>query len=174
MDAINKQSLWHSPTTDSRGRMLADFLSSPGLLSVSEKDGPTYSGPTGNSWIDITVSSIKLAHNIQNWRVSEEITLSDHNLILFSLRTQSHASHLNRTSSHPTRRFATQVGNWKLFQLKVLQLRQQWEDLINNYTTKEQLGTAITTIWDDLGEINKTCFPHSYRKPSTSHGGLQN
>jgi len=99
-----------------------------------------------------------LAHKIQNWTVSEEITLSDHNLILFSLRTQNYTSHLNRITSHPTRRFATQVGNWELFQLKVLQLRQ-WEDLINNSTTKEQLDTAITTIWDDLGEINKTCFP---------------
>ena len=105
--------------------MLADFLFSHGLLSINEKDGPTYSGPTGNSWIDITVSSIKLAHKIQNWRVSEEITLSDHNLTLFSLRTQNYASHLDRTPSHPTRRFATQVGNWKLFQLKVLQLRQK-------------------------------------------------
>jgi hypothetical protein len=98
-------------------------------------------------------------HKIQNWRVSEENTQSDHNFILFSLRTQNYALHLNRTTSHPTRRFATQVGNWKLFQLKVLQFRQQWEDLISNSTTKKQLDTAITTIWDDLGEINKTCFP---------------
>jgi hypothetical protein len=139
--------------------MLADFLSSHGLLSINEKDGPTYSGPTGESWIDITVSTSELAHKIQNWRVSEENKLSDHNLILFSLRTQNHASNLNRTTSHPTRRFATQAGNWKQFQLKVLQHRQQWVDIINNTTTKENLDTAITTIWDDLGEINKTCFP---------------
>jgi hypothetical protein len=101
LDANSKHSLWHSPTTDSRGRMLADFLSSHGLLSINEKDGPTYSGPTGESWIDIMVSTSELAHKIQNWRVSEENTLSDHNLILFSLRTQNHALNLNRTTSHP-------------------------------------------------------------------------
>ena len=47
------------------------------------------------------------------------------------------------------------------------------EDLINNATTKKQLDTAITKIWDDLGEIKHSSH-HSYRKPSTSHGGLQN
>jgi len=49
---------------------------------MNEKDGPTYSGPTGESWIDVTAVSIGVAHNILNWRVSEETTLSDHNLIL--------------------------------------------------------------------------------------------
>jgi hypothetical protein len=32
-------------------------------------------------------------------------------------------------------------------------------DLVNNSATKEQLDTAITTIWDDLGGISKRCFP---------------
>jgi hypothetical protein len=32
-------------------------------------------------------------------------------------------------------------------------------DLVNNSVTKEQLDTAITTIWGDLGGISKMCFP---------------
>jgi hypothetical protein len=93
MDANSKHSLWHSPTTDTRGRMLVDFLSLHGLNTVNEKDGPTYSGLTGDSWTDITVTSIDLAHKIQNWRVSEEYTPSDHNLILFNIITLNHKSH---------------------------------------------------------------------------------
>ena len=46
-----------------------------------------------------------------------------------------------------------------MFQQIVFQHSQQWVDLINNSTTKEQLDTAVTTIWDDLGGISKTCFP---------------
>jgi hypothetical protein len=72
LDANSKHNLWHSPTTDNRGRLLANFLSLHGLHSINKKDGPTYSGPTGDSWIDITVSTSELAHKIQNWRVSEE------------------------------------------------------------------------------------------------------
>jgi hypothetical protein len=100
-----------------------------------------------------------LAHKIQNRRVSEECTLSDHNLILFNLKTLHHKSHPKRTTNHPTRKFATQVGNWNQFQQIVSQSRQQWVDLVNNSAAKEQLDTAITTTWGDLGEISKRCFP---------------
>jgi hypothetical protein len=64
----------NSPTTDVRGRILVDFLSLHGLITANEKDSPTYSGPTGESWIDITVTTLNSAHRIQNWRVSEEST----------------------------------------------------------------------------------------------------
>ena len=159
MDANSKHRLWHSPRTDTRGRILADFLSLHGLIIINEKDGPTYSGPTGESWIDITAATIDVAHKIINWRVSEETTLSDHNLILFSLKTRSYNMHLNRRTGHLTRKYATQVGNWNLFQQRVLQHSHQWEDHINNARTKFQLDTAISTIWEDLGNICCTCFP---------------
>jgi hypothetical protein len=58
--------MWYSPVTDTRGRILEDFLTWQGLLTANEKDSPTYSGLTGVSWIDITVT-INLAHKIQNW-----------------------------------------------------------------------------------------------------------
>jgi hypothetical protein len=89
LDANCKHSMRYSPTTDTRGRMLVDFLLSHGLLTANMKDGPTYSGPTGVSWIDRTVMTINSAHKIRNWRVSEECTLSDHNLILFDVTTQA-------------------------------------------------------------------------------------
>ena len=97
LDANSKHGMWFSPTTDARGRNLVEFLSLNGLLTVNEKDGPTYSGPTGDSWIDITVTTINSAHSIQNWKVSEDVTLSDHNLIVFDLiwtnSTRNHTSH---------------------------------------------------------------------------------
>jgi hypothetical protein len=58
LDANSKHSTWYRPTTDTWGRMLVEFLSSHGLLTANVKDGPTYSGPTGVSWIDITVTTI--------------------------------------------------------------------------------------------------------------------
>ena len=62
-----------------RGSTIVEFLSSHGLLSINEKDGSTYSGPNGVSWIDITVTSINSAHRVQDWGVNEEETYSDHN-----------------------------------------------------------------------------------------------
>jgi len=118
MDANSKHRLWHSPKTDNRGRILA----SHGLFTINEKEGPTYSEPTGECWIDITAATIDLAHKILNWRVSEENTLSDHNVILFSSKTRSNDMHSKRTTSHLTGKYATQVENWNIFQ-RVLQHR---------------------------------------------------
>jgi len=44
LDANSKHSMWHSPSTDNRGRRLVNFLSTHGLLTANVKDGPTYSG----------------------------------------------------------------------------------------------------------------------------------
>ena len=74
------------------------------------------------------------------------------------MRTYNNTKHSNRKTSHPTRIFSTQVGNWRLFQQKVVQHRQ-WEYLVNNSSTKEQLDAAITTIWDDLEAINNSSHP---------------
>lgn len=129
------------------------------LITANEKSSPTYSGPTGESWIDITVTTINLSLIVQNWEVSDECTQSDHNLILFDLKIQRNNKNLKRMAGDFTRKFATQVGNWNLFELKVKQCSQQWRDWVNGATTKETLDKAITEIWSKLGEISKECFP---------------
>jgi hypothetical protein len=86
LDANSKHSIWYSPTIDTRGRILVDFLSVQGLITANEKDSPTHCGPTGESWIDVTVTTINSTLSVQNWEVSEECTQSDRNLILFDLR----------------------------------------------------------------------------------------
>ena len=159
LDANSKHSIWFSPTTDNRGKTLMDFLSLHGLITANEKDSPTYCGLTSESWIDITVTTIKSAQNVQNWRVSEECTQSDHNLTLFELSTQRHNKNLNRTTGEYTRKYATQVGNWNLFQTTVKNCSTQWRDWINSATTKEKLDNSITEIWNRLEEAGKDCFP---------------
>ena len=151
--------MWYSPTTDNRGRMLVDFLSTHALLTENVKDGPTYSGPTGVSWIDIRVTMINSAHRIHNWRVSEEWTLSDHELILFYLTTQAANRNLNCSACNSTRKFATQLGNRPLFYHGIQQNGRQWTDLVNGATTKEQLDIFIREIWYNLESISKRCFP---------------
>jgi hypothetical protein len=114
------------------------------------KNGPTYSGPTGVSWIYITVTTINLAHRIHNSRVSEECNLSDHNFILFYVMTHATNRNSNRSACNSTRKFATQVGNWPLFYNGIQQNGQQWTELVNRATTKEQLDIVITEIWYNL------------------------
>jgi len=78
-----------------------------GLITTNEKDSPTYCGPTGESWIDITVTTINSTLSVQNWEVGEECTQSDHNRILFDFRIQRNKKNLKRTTGNFTRKFAT-------------------------------------------------------------------
>jgi hypothetical protein len=80
---------------------------------------------------------------------------------------------LKLSSQQLYKNFATQVGNWNWF-TQVQQKNQQWMDLVNSATTKEQLDESITVIWSKLGEISKKGFPHFYQKLNTLHGGSQN
>lgn len=159
LDANSKHSVWFSATTDNRGKTLVDFLSLHGLIAANENDSPTYCGPTGESWIDITVTTIKSAQNVQNWTVSEGCTHSDHNLILFELSTQRNNRNLIRMSGDYTRKYATQVGNWKLFQTIITKYSTQWWDWMNRATTKGKLDTSISEIWSTLEAAAKECFP---------------
>ena len=160
LDANSKHSIWFSPTTDKRGKTLVNFLALHGLITVNEKDGPTYCGPTGVSWIDITATTIKAAHKVQNWRISEECTQSDHNLIEFQYRIQPHKHNLNRVDGEYTRKYATQVGKWNQFQAKIKMWNKQWRVWIQDAKTKEELDNAITGIWNGLVEASRECFPH--------------
>ena len=111
----------------------------------------------------ISESTINSALIVENWEVIEECTQSDHNLILFDLRIQGNKN-LNRMDSDFTRKFATKVGNWNLFELKVKQCSQQWREWVNSATTKETLGKSITGIWSKLGEIGKVFPPIPTKK----------
>lgn len=107
LDANSKHSMWHSPINDPRGRKMTEFLTAQSLITVNEKDGPTFSGAQGNSWIDITATTTSAVHNIQNWHISKEETLSDHNLIIYDIIIQRSYVNITRQVSHSTRKFAT-------------------------------------------------------------------
>lgn len=159
LDSNCKHNMWYSPITDARGRTLVEFLSEHGLITVNEKDGPTFSGAQGDSWIDITATTTNIAHRVLNWHVSEEDTQSDHNLINFNLSIRTSSNNLTRQVSNSTRQFATQVGNWKLFQHKIRQMGNLWMTELNNANTRTKLEDIIAIIWQQLNEINRSCFP---------------
>jgi len=159
LDANSKHSIWYSPTIDTRGRILVHLLSLHALITANEKGIPTYSGPTGESWIDVTVIIINSALSVQNWEVSEECTQSDHRHMIFDLRIQRNNKYLKITAGDFTRKFATQVGYCNLIQLKVKKCSQQWKDWVNSDKTKEKLDKSITEIWSKLGEIGEECLP---------------
>jgi hypothetical protein len=62
------------------------FLDASGLEILNRGTEPTFCNGYRSDVIDITLGSLGILDNIQNWEVSLEPSLSDHRHILFTLR----------------------------------------------------------------------------------------
>jgi len=127
MDSNAKSNLWFANETDERGRIVEDFLIDNRLQVINTPSCvPTYFATTGHSNIDVTLAGEAMCGKIANWEVSDVCTTSDHNLILFELKTDS----------APIRNFIKQDNyninraNWEIF-YKLL------EERFTDYTIEE-------------------------------------
>ncbi|XP_041987956.1 uncharacterized protein LOC121739522 [Aricia agestis] len=81
-----KSTLWGSPATDARGRVVANWLASKGFVLANRGTTSTCVRWQGESIVDLTLSSPTVARRITNWRVlSDKETLSDHRYIRFDV-----------------------------------------------------------------------------------------
>nr|CAD7427806.1 unnamed protein product [Timema monikensis] len=87
-DANAKSPMWHSHRVigrDRRGRALEEFIYGHGLEVANQPNNPpTYQGRAGaSSNIDVTLCNAESMDMVEGWRVVDNVTVSDHNLIVF-------------------------------------------------------------------------------------------
>ncbi|XP_046144704.1 uncharacterized protein LOC123988490 [Osmia bicornis bicornis] len=70
-------------------RELADYCKVKGLQLVIGGSSPAFVTSRRREVLDITLGSANAAQAIQDWRVEDEATLSDHRLITFKLKTNA-------------------------------------------------------------------------------------
>lgn len=85
-DANAHHTSWGSSDINSRGELLFDFLISNHLTTLNVGRTPTFVTSNRQEVLDITFASNNLARHIEAWRVSEEISMSDHRHIRFDIR----------------------------------------------------------------------------------------
>jgi hypothetical protein len=87
-DVNAKSVLWHNNITDEKGELLELFLAETGLEVVNKSNNPpTYQGRArAQTNIDITFANNKIYDRISEWKVLEGKTVSDHNLIIMTIR----------------------------------------------------------------------------------------
>ena len=84
-DFNSHNTLWHSKKTKPRGTLLERFILENGLaIANTPQLLSTFDAAVGQSNIDLTLFSLK-DYRIDNWRVTNDICSSDHNLITFNL-----------------------------------------------------------------------------------------
>ena len=157
-DANAKSVWWGSDKGDTRGQEMAGVLEEMALQVLNAGQTPTFDTIRGNqrysSCVDVTAVSLELLDRVDNWKVVEDLTGSDHNGIVFELHTQKcMVNKIERT----TRKYNTRRANWDDFHKKIKQL------LLENKITKaeiqkvesvEKLEKLINKVTDI---ITKTC-----------------
>ncbi|GBN84699.1 Retrovirus-related Pol polyprotein from type-1 retrotransposable element R1 [Araneus ventricosus] len=88
-DINMRNELWGPAVSDHRaqdnGGPFVDFILKHNLdIHNNPTSEPTFEGPRGHSWIDITVSTCNISAKVQDWRVYK-YSSSDHNFIHFKL-----------------------------------------------------------------------------------------
>jgi hypothetical protein len=86
MDSNSRSSSWHDTQTNTRGRILEEYLVSKYLHVMNEESAlTTYLSSRGSSNIDLTVINNQLLRAMVHWEICEEERCSDHNIIKFRL-----------------------------------------------------------------------------------------
>lgn len=99
-DLNARHTFWGYPTTDTRGDKLIDFVISKDLIRLNCKSNLT-TFDTGHSKgnPDFTIGNSSSAALINNWYISDQISLSDHRYILFEINEDRAITISNRLKS---------------------------------------------------------------------------
>lgn len=68
-----------------RGKVLSEYLSSTHVSILNVGNKPTFVNRVRREVIDIAIAPVKVERNVVNWRVSPDVTFSDHKWIEFEL-----------------------------------------------------------------------------------------
>lgn len=85
-DLNAKSTMSESPIADEKGLYWEEWIESKDLTVHNSGETPTFVRGASRSYIDVTLSTNKIARKIRNWRVSEEESFSLHGFISFEVK----------------------------------------------------------------------------------------
>lgn len=156
-DLNAKSTLFGSPTQNSRGTILEEYLIALNLAPINAGNAYTFSNANGNSVIDVTAASTKLRHQIAEWRVVQEIdSHSGHNYITYELNAQLAMERKYDGSKHS-------AGGWKLDDegMQNLETYMKSEDKLT-LKTAEDLEDYIKNICN-LNLKQRTIYKYNHK-----------
>lgn len=162
-DANAKSVWWGSSVIDDRGDELAGMIGELDLQILNRGNKPTFDTIRGGrrltSHVDVTMCTENLLDLVEDWMVAEDLTSSDHNGILITIKLKKGKGiHIKRT----TRIYNTKKANWERFYEKLDQskiensLSKIYIEQINN---KEQLDNTIEKYTKTITEACKEAIP---------------
>ncbi|XP_035221976.1 uncharacterized protein LOC118194874 [Stegodyphus dumicola] len=143
---------WGYRTTDPKGRLLEDFLSSKNYVLLNATNTiPTFDRLYAVGWPDLTFISANTSHVTSNWTVRDEISLSDHKYITFEVTQHSSLPILPRYNL-PGRKI-------NQFSRKVRGTLNRLRHQINSLTISEDIERFSESLMQNLQDICHEILP---------------
>lgn len=160
-DVNASSSLWFGKIRYSdadRRTAIEDFIAEMNLSVHNTPDAPpTYCSPTGESSIDVTLSSVDV--RLDRWRVIPDASCSDHRLIVYEFNQQLRQDPLQKSFSF---RYKCRNANWDFFgSLFALHLN----DFLRNSLSAEESAQVLTDTFTYCADIaiGRGILEHSRR-----------
>ncbi|GBM56599.1 hypothetical protein AVEN_128389-1 [Araneus ventricosus] len=143
-----KSSIWDPRNTDKRGNIVHDLINQFDPVVINDRDSlPSFNGSCGISWIDIMMVQNIGVDRITEWKISDRITLSDHQIMEFKIEKENF---LNKRGA-----CKWSIENINLFDFKI-KVNQSVERCKTNYKdSNKNLNEMIKEIHHILANV---CF----------------
>lgn len=156
-DANSHHIVWGSSDINIRGRKLLEYMNATDLTILNRGCRPTFVNKVREEVIDLTLCSPGVESVISDWHVSTEVSLSDHQTIVF---------YINADVMKPTPFRNPRKTDWPSFGKKVEWRLGKWNKEVMNTRDIEE---AVTDLTDSLiFSFNESCklrLPKPQRKP---------
>ena len=109
LDSNARSTWWHDSITEPKGATMEEAITALNLSIMNEPHNPpTYVGRAGaESRVDLTLTNVKAAGLVKEWKVLQSATTSDHNAILFEVDRCRAGNPLIRSTKYNIKR-----ANW--------------------------------------------------------------
>ncbi|XP_011258888.1 uncharacterized protein LOC105252923 [Camponotus floridanus] len=152
-DFNSKSRTWGARSTDIRGERLERWMSSKDFRLVNEGSSLTCVRPQGSSIVDLTWATATASRNIDNWKILEEETYSDHKYIHFTF---------NEKKVCTSRKVATR---WKSSKMDVDKFQEciEWSCINEDKDRYNDPSTAALWLQTSLIEACDYSMPKAKR-----------
>lgn len=135
-DANAHHTIWSSTDINSRGESLFSFISQNDIDICNRGNAPTFINAVREEVLDLTLCNSTISGSIEKWRVSDEISLSDHRQILFEFATKDI---VRETFRNPRK------TNWELYDSRLRLQNESTSNIINTSVELEKAADCLTT-----------------------------
>lgn len=148
-----RSTLWHDVRNYAKLPFLEEILTQNNLHVLNQSSNqPTFETINWKSNIDITLANQEAAHGIVQWKVTNTVTMSDHNPIEFQYKVRA-----GQNDGRIEQKYTYDTGIIKTadIQITLENLNENVGTDYNNLNTEKEIDNAIDFLLDQIDTLIK-------------------